>query len=222
MADDDHPVALAWSRASGPYTREHIRRFGQYVLDMNDLPGPRAAAAPLRADRVTTFYTYPELTPCWIKLNLDVVVSPFALAQVGEAKSSWRKGMRQGLLSRRVVGLNKQKFAENSRLGAPLFIRKRVWEGRLEGQCIVFDYSLSRLQRQWTIWTDWLLALALKRRSRTAAYIITSTIFVVSVFVRFSLARWLQGPTFIVFFPGLVLRTVFAGLEYGGCPSSIR
>jgi hypothetical protein len=23
-----------------PYTREHIRRFGQYVLDMNDLPEP--------------------------------------------------------------------------------------------------------------------------------------------------------------------------------------
>lgn len=23
-----------------PYTREHIRRFGQYVLDMNDLPAP--------------------------------------------------------------------------------------------------------------------------------------------------------------------------------------
>ena len=23
-----------------PYTREHIRRFGQYVLDMGDLPPP--------------------------------------------------------------------------------------------------------------------------------------------------------------------------------------
>ena len=24
----------------GPYTREHIRRFGQYVLEMDDLPKP--------------------------------------------------------------------------------------------------------------------------------------------------------------------------------------
>ena len=80
---------------------------------------------------------------------------------------------------------------------------------------VVFGYSLSRLQRQWTIWTDWLFALALKRRSGTAAYIITSTIFVVSVFFRFLLARWLQGPSFFVFFPGLVLGTIFAGLVAG-------
>ncbi|WP_247882892.1 transposase [Azospirillum sp. TSA2s] len=37
------PVAIETAltvRALSPYTREHVRRFGQYVLDMNDLPGP--------------------------------------------------------------------------------------------------------------------------------------------------------------------------------------
>ena len=28
-----------------PYTREHIRRFGQYVLDMADLPPPSSPLA---------------------------------------------------------------------------------------------------------------------------------------------------------------------------------
>src|SRR3954471_19290089 len=40
MAEDKHPVTPGLVARVSPYTREHIRRFGQYVLDMNDLPGP--------------------------------------------------------------------------------------------------------------------------------------------------------------------------------------
>jgi hypothetical protein len=40
MAQDKHPVIPGLVARVTPYTREHIRRFGQYVLDMNDLPGP--------------------------------------------------------------------------------------------------------------------------------------------------------------------------------------
>ena len=40
MAEDGHPVTPDLVARLSPYTREHIRRFGQYVLDMDDLPGP--------------------------------------------------------------------------------------------------------------------------------------------------------------------------------------
>ena len=40
MARDKHPVSPGLVASLSPYTREHIRRFGQYVLDMNDLPEP--------------------------------------------------------------------------------------------------------------------------------------------------------------------------------------
>ena len=40
MAEDEHPVTPGLVACLSPYTREHIRRFGQYVLDMNDLPAP--------------------------------------------------------------------------------------------------------------------------------------------------------------------------------------
>ncbi|MGO9357812.1 MAG: Tn3 family transposase [Xanthobacteraceae bacterium] len=40
MAEDGYPVTPGLVARLSPYTREHIRRFGQYVLDMNDLPGP--------------------------------------------------------------------------------------------------------------------------------------------------------------------------------------
>jgi len=40
MAEDKHLVTPGLVAHLSPYTREHIRRFGQYVLDMNDLPGP--------------------------------------------------------------------------------------------------------------------------------------------------------------------------------------
>jgi TnpA family transposase len=40
MAEDKHPVTPGLVARLSPYAREHIRRFGQYVLDMNDLPGP--------------------------------------------------------------------------------------------------------------------------------------------------------------------------------------
>ena len=40
MAEDRHPVTLGLVACLSPYMREHIRRFGQYVLDMDDLPSP--------------------------------------------------------------------------------------------------------------------------------------------------------------------------------------
>ncbi|HJX64445.1 MAG TPA: Tn3 family transposase [Polyangia bacterium] len=40
MAEDGQPVTPSLVACLSPYMREHIRRFGQYVLDMEDLPGP--------------------------------------------------------------------------------------------------------------------------------------------------------------------------------------
>lgn len=40
MAADGHPVTPDLVARLSPYMREHIRRFGQYVLDMDDLPAP--------------------------------------------------------------------------------------------------------------------------------------------------------------------------------------
>ena len=40
MAEDNHPVTPGLVACLSPYAREHIRRFGQYVLDMSDLPAP--------------------------------------------------------------------------------------------------------------------------------------------------------------------------------------
>lgn len=40
MAKDQYSVTPELVARLSPYTREHIRRFGQYVLDMNDLPAP--------------------------------------------------------------------------------------------------------------------------------------------------------------------------------------
>jgi Tn3 transposase DDE domain len=40
MAKDELSVTPDLAASLSPYTREHIRRFGQYVLDMSDLPGP--------------------------------------------------------------------------------------------------------------------------------------------------------------------------------------
>ncbi|MEC5383980.1 Tn3 family transposase, partial [Aurantimonas sp. C2-6-R+9] len=40
MARDNHPVTPELVAAISPYTREHIRRFGRYVLDMDDIPEP--------------------------------------------------------------------------------------------------------------------------------------------------------------------------------------
>ena len=49
MAEDGHPVTPALVACLSPYIREHIRRFGQYVLDMTDLPAAaRSAAASVR------------------------------------------------------------------------------------------------------------------------------------------------------------------------------
>ena len=40
MGKDAHPVTSRLVASLSPYTREHIRRFGQYVLDMSDLLDP--------------------------------------------------------------------------------------------------------------------------------------------------------------------------------------
>jgi hypothetical protein len=40
MDGDGHVVTPALVGCLSPYTREHIRRFGQYVLDMGELPPP--------------------------------------------------------------------------------------------------------------------------------------------------------------------------------------
>jgi Tn3 transposase DDE domain len=40
MAADGQPVTKSLVAYLSPYMREHIRRFGQYVLDMDDLPSP--------------------------------------------------------------------------------------------------------------------------------------------------------------------------------------
>ena len=40
MAADGHPVTPSLVAGLSPYMREHIRRFGQYVLDMDDLRSP--------------------------------------------------------------------------------------------------------------------------------------------------------------------------------------
>ena len=37
---DGHPVTPELVARLSPYTREHIRRFGSYILDMDDLPRP--------------------------------------------------------------------------------------------------------------------------------------------------------------------------------------
>lgn len=40
MATDGHPVTPSLVACLSPYIRDHIRRFGQYVLDMDNLPSP--------------------------------------------------------------------------------------------------------------------------------------------------------------------------------------
>jgi len=40
MARDGHRVTPALVAYLSPYMREHIRRFGQYVLDMEETPCP--------------------------------------------------------------------------------------------------------------------------------------------------------------------------------------
>jgi len=40
MAADGHPVTRELASSISPYTRKHIRRFGKYDLDMNEMPDP--------------------------------------------------------------------------------------------------------------------------------------------------------------------------------------
>ncbi|MFL5134578.1 MAG: hypothetical protein ACJ8C6_08485, partial [Microvirga sp.] len=65
MDGDGHPVTPALDSCLSPYTREHIRRFGQYVLDMADLP-PRSirnhcrSRKPERAHRYSNSHASPD------------------------------------------------------------------------------------------------------------------------------------------------------------------
>ena len=40
MAADGHPVTSEFATCLSPYSREHIRRFGRLVLDMDEIPQP--------------------------------------------------------------------------------------------------------------------------------------------------------------------------------------
>ena len=61
MAADGQAVTPDLVACASPYIRGHILRFGQYALDMGDLPPARPATTSVRDSLVTTFYTYPEL-----------------------------------------------------------------------------------------------------------------------------------------------------------------
>ena len=67
-AAEGYPVTKELVERLSPYMREHIRRFGQYVLDMDEVPEPlrpEAGAVILIRGLVITFYTYPARTPTW-------------------------------------------------------------------------------------------------------------------------------------------------------------
>ena len=40
MSNDGHPVTADLAAATSPYVRTHIRRFGKYGLDMEEIPAP--------------------------------------------------------------------------------------------------------------------------------------------------------------------------------------
>ena len=89
MAEDGHPVTPGLVACLSPYMREHIRRFGQYVLDMDDLPGPlNPQPLPVRAGLVTTFYTYPEPTPATAAPAAVAALAAVAAAAAGAATSN--------------------------------------------------------------------------------------------------------------------------------------
>ncbi len=51
MANEGLPVTRELVSRLSPYMREHIRRFGQYTLDMDDLPPAlRPRPLPISAD----------------------------------------------------------------------------------------------------------------------------------------------------------------------------
>ena len=55
MDDDGHAVTPALVGCLGPYAREHIRRFGQYILDMSDPATTRSATTAVRDGSVRIF-----------------------------------------------------------------------------------------------------------------------------------------------------------------------
>jgi hypothetical protein len=63
MAQTKHPITPDLVARLSPYMREHIRRFGQYVLDMKDLPSPLEPQPLPFEPPCDHFYTYPEPTP---------------------------------------------------------------------------------------------------------------------------------------------------------------
>ena len=40
MAKDGYPISPELAACLSPYGRDHIRRFGRYTLDMDNLPDP--------------------------------------------------------------------------------------------------------------------------------------------------------------------------------------
>jgi two-component system, sensor histidine kinase PdtaS len=81
-------------------------------------------------------------------------------------------------------------------------------EHREDGLRIVWQLRLRRLMKR-------LAGFALKERHGRTICVSVAAIFVVSVVLRVSLSNWLEGPTFMVFFPGIVLGTLVAGVEGG-------
>ena len=73
MADEGYPVTPELISRLSPYVRQHIRRFGQYVLDMEDKPEPlqpKPVPLPPSQTEMITFYTYSEHTPtCHIPIE---------------------------------------------------------------------------------------------------------------------------------------------------------
>jgi hypothetical protein len=66
MVNEGHEATPESVQRLSPYMTEHVKRFGQYVLDMNDAWafGSAETGSGIGFRRhVTTFYTYPNTTP---------------------------------------------------------------------------------------------------------------------------------------------------------------
>ena len=57
MVDAGAAVTPELLSATSPYLREHIRRLGQYVFDMTDLPGPLDPRPPPLAKALRPLFT---------------------------------------------------------------------------------------------------------------------------------------------------------------------
>jgi hypothetical protein len=74
MAKGGHPVTPALVACLSPCIREHIRRFGRFVLDMTDLPDP-LDPQPLPFEIVLwPLFTLPEPTPSGLNLATTAII----------------------------------------------------------------------------------------------------------------------------------------------------